>query len=66
MIKNKLPLSRYLHTLRVLDTATKIGYGNNFNDKEILQVQIAAILHDIGKTYSDEQIRKILSNNQLK
>lgn len=66
VIKNKLPLSRYLHTLRVLDTATKIGYGNNFNDKEILQVQIAAILHDIGKTYSDEQIRKILSNNQLK
>ena len=41
VIKNKLPLSRYLHTLRVLDTATKIGYGNNFNDKEIFQLQIA-------------------------
>lgn len=66
MIKNKLPKSRYLHTLRVLNTATKIGYGNNFNDKEILQLQIAAILHDIGKTYSDEQIKKILSNKQLK
>lgn len=65
MIKNKLPKSRYLHTLRVLSTATKIGYGNNFNDKQILQLQIAAILHDIGKMYSDKQIKKILSNKQL-
>ena len=66
MIKNKLPKSRYLHTLRVLNTATKIGYGNNFNDKQILQLQIAAILHDIGKTYSDNQIKKILLKEQLK
>ena len=41
MIKNKLPLSRYIHTLLVLDTTTKIGYENNFNDKEIFQLQIA-------------------------
>lgn len=60
MIKNKLSKSRYLHTLRVLNTATKIGYGNNFNDKQILQLQIAAILHDIGKMYDDKQIKKIL------
>lgn len=65
-ITNKLPKPRYLHTLRVLNTATEIGYGNNFNDKEILQLQIAATLHDIGKTYSDNQISKILSKKQLK
>lgn len=63
MIKDKLPKSRYLHTLRVLNTATKIGYGNNFNDKQILQLQIAAILHDIGKMYRDKQIKKILPKN---
>ena len=66
MIKDKLPKSRYLHTLRVLNTATKIGYGNNFNDKQILQLQIAAILHDIGKMYRDKQIKEILSKKQLK
>lgn len=41
MIKNKLPSSRYIHTSLVLDTTTKIGYENNFNDKEIFQLQIA-------------------------
>ena len=51
---------RYQHTLRVLDTITKIAVGNNFNDKEILQAQTAAILHDIAKQYSEEQLKTIL------
>ncbi len=64
-IKPYMSERRYLHTLRVLDTITKIAIGNKFNDKELLQAQTAAILHDIAKQYSEEKLKTILTDDEL-
>jgi len=56
---------RYEHTLRVIGTITQIASGNNFSDPDILKCQIAAALHDIAKQYSDQQLRTIISNDEL-
>lgn len=64
-IKNKLPKKRYLHTLRVLFTISKFAYGNNFTDSQILQAQIAAILHDVAKYLPEEKIKKMLTQKQI-
>lgn len=64
-IKPYMSERRYAHTMRVLDTITKIALGNNFNDQEVLQCQTAALLHDIAKQYTDQQLRSIVSNDEL-
>ena len=64
-IKNYMSERRYEHTLRVLATITQIAMGNNFSDGDILKCQIAAVLHDIAKQYSDQQLREIISNDEL-
>ncbi|MCQ3907644.1 MAG: bis(5'-nucleosyl)-tetraphosphatase (symmetrical) YqeK [Mycoplasmoidaceae bacterium] len=56
---------RYQHTLRVLDTITKIAMGNHFSDEEILKCQTAALLHDIAKKFNDQELRAIISNDEL-
>ncbi len=64
-IKPYMSQRRYEHTLRVLDTVTKIAQGNNFADEDVLRCQIAALLHDIAKQYSDQELRTIISNDEL-
>ena len=56
---------RYEHTLRVLDTITKIAMANHFSDEEILKCQTAALLHDIAKKMNDQELRTIVSNDEL-
>lgn len=56
---------RYQHTLRVLETVTKIAHGNHFSDEDVLRCQIAALLHDIAKQYTDQELRTIISNDEL-
>ncbi|MCQ3908087.1 MAG: bis(5'-nucleosyl)-tetraphosphatase (symmetrical) YqeK [Mycoplasmoidaceae bacterium] len=56
---------RYEHTIRVLDTVTKIAIGNNFADEDILKCQTAALLHDIAKRCNDQELRTIISNDEL-
>ncbi|MCQ2956654.1 MAG: bis(5'-nucleosyl)-tetraphosphatase (symmetrical) YqeK [Mycoplasmoidaceae bacterium] len=56
---------RYQHTLRVLDTVTKIAQSNNFTDEDILRCQTAALLHDIAKKMTDQELRSIISNDEL-
>lgn len=65
-ITNMLTQHRYLHTLRVLDTITSIAYANNFTDQDVLCAQIAAILHDIAKSWDYEQYLKLFSSAFLK
>lgn len=64
-IRPYLTQRRYEHTLRVLDTVTKIAMGNNFDDNDILRCQTAALLHDIAKNLSDQELRAIVSNDEL-
>lgn len=65
-IKPYMSERRYQHTLRVLETITKIAIGNNFSDQDILRCQIAAFLHDIAKQYSDAQLKTILTDEEIK
>lgn len=64
-IQSYMSQRRYEHTLRVLDTITKIALGNKFTDNELLQCQTAAMLHDIAKQYTDQQLRSVISNDEL-
>lgn len=64
-IKPYMTQRRYEHTIRVLDTITKIAQGNKFTDEEILKCQTAALLHDIAKKCSDQELRTIISNDEL-
>lgn len=56
---------RYQHTLRVLDTITKIATKNKWNDDDVLKCQSAALLHDIAKQLNDQELRAIISNDEL-
>lgn len=64
-IQSYMSERRYQHTLRVLSSITQFAMGNNFDDDDILRCQIAAILHDIAKQYTDQQLRSIISNDEL-
>lgn len=63
--KTYMTQRRYEHTLRVLETVTKIAQGNKFSDSDILRCQIAATLHDIAKKLDDHELRSIVSNDEL-
>ncbi|MBQ6970499.1 bis(5'-nucleosyl)-tetraphosphatase (symmetrical) YqeK [bacterium] len=65
-IADMLTEHRYQHTLRVLDTITTIAYANLFSEQDILRAQIAAILHDIAKSWEHEQYLKLFSPSFLK
>lgn len=64
-VKAYMSERRYEHTLRVLDTVTKIAQDNHFSDEDVLRCQIAALLHDIAKQYTDQELRTIISNDEL-
>ena len=64
-IKKYMSEYRYQHTLRVLDTITKIAIYNHFNDKDIWRCQIAGILHDIAKELSISRLKYLVSNKEL-
>lgn len=64
-IKKYMSEYRYCHTLRVLDTISKIAIYNNFNDKDIWRCQIAAILHDIAKELPMHKLQHLVSANEL-
>lgn len=64
-IKDYMSQRRYEHTLRVLDTITKIAMANSFSDDDVLKCQTAALLHDIAKRLDDQQLRAIVSNDEL-
>lgn len=65
-IKPYMSDRRYEHTTRVLDTITKIAIGNKFSDEELLQAQNAALLHDIAKQLTDEQLHLLLTEDEIK
>lgn len=64
-IKSYMSERRYLHTLRVLSTITQIAVGNRFSDTEIWRCQTAALLHDIAKQYTDQQLLTIMTNEEI-
>ena len=61
-LKNNLKPSRYGHTLGVVNTAIKIAeiYGE---DKS--KAEIAALCHDVAKNMSNEELRKLIDNENI-
>ena len=61
-LKNNLKPSRYGHTLGVVNTAIKLAeiYGE---DKS--KAEIAALCHDVAKNMSNEELRKLIDNENI-
>ena len=61
-LKNNLKPSRYEHTLCVDNTAIKLAeiYGE---DKS--KAEIAALCHDVAKNMSNEELRKLIDNENI-
>lgn len=59
-IKKSLGQERYLHSLSVLKSALKLAESFNLNLKKIKK---AALLHDIAKSKSKKELKKILKNS---
>lgn len=57
MLKNRLSMSRYEHTIRVLKAALELAEIYN---ADIGKVKKAAVLHDIAKNLEIDQIKNIL------
>lgn len=61
-LKKNLKPSRYGHTLGVVNTAIKLAetYGE---DKE--KAEIAALCHDVAKNMSEEELKKIIDDENI-
>ena len=61
-LKDNLKPSRYGHTLGVVNTAIKLAefYGEDKNKAEI-----AALCHDVAKNMSNDELRKIIDNENI-
>lgn len=57
-----LSKKRYLHTLGVEKAACYIG--SFFEDLDLSELAVAALLHDITKEYSEAEHQNILKNNE--
>lgn len=61
-LKNNLKPARYGHTLGVVNTAIKLAeiYGEDKNKAEM-----AALCHDVAKNMSDEELKKIIEEENI-
>ena len=61
-LKDNLKPSRYGHTLGVVNTAIRLAefYGEDKNKAEI-----AALCHDVAKNMSNDELRKIIDNENI-
>lgn len=62
LMKQKLPIDRYNHTLRVAETAVKLA---NLYDIHAKYVELAAIFHDIAKYWPREELKKVIQQSSL-
>ncbi len=62
IIKGKMPESRYIHTLGVMETAIHLAekYG-----EDVKKAEIAAIFHDYAKYCDEDEMRQIIVEQQL-
>lgn len=61
-LKDNLKPSRYGHTLGVVNTAIRLAefYGEDKNKAEI-----AALCHDVAKNMSNEELKKVIDNENI-
>ena len=59
-VMRQLSQKRYEHVLRVLTLADKIGQANHFDESEQYATAQAAILHDVARELSSEEMFKLV------
>lgn len=61
-IKGNLKEKRFIHTLGVVSVAKKLASLNGVSEEK---AEIAALSHDIAKNMSEEDMKKIISDNNI-
>ncbi len=62
-LKENLRENRFMHTLGVVSTSKKLASINNV---DVARAELAALLHDISKNISKEDMLKIMKKNDIK
>ncbi|MFS0780839.1 bis(5'-nucleosyl)-tetraphosphatase (symmetrical) YqeK [Bacillus sp. 1P06AnD] len=62
IVKDQLPEKRYLHSVRVMDTAIELAKRFGVDTKK---AEMAGILHDYAKYRPQEELRKIIEENNM-
>src|SRR5699024_576012 len=62
-IKNTLSEKRYAHTIRVVETAERLGKQYGEENKE--DIKLAAMLHDYAKCFTVETLKKNIKKYNL-
>lgn len=62
-LKKNLIESRYIHTLGVVKTAIELAKINNV---DINKAEIAALVHDVAKNKTIEELKNIIEKNNIK
>src|SRR5699024_4413922 len=62
-IKNTLSETRYAHTIRVVETAERLGKQYGEENKE--DIKLAAMLHDYAKCFTVETLKKNIKQYNL-
>lgn len=62
-LKKNINEARYIHTLGVVETATKLAKMNNVDEEK---AKIAALIHDMAKCMPKDKQFEILKNNGVK
>ena len=63
IVKSKMSLKRFTHTLGVVEMAGKLA---EINKADVEKCKLAALLHDICKEMDMEDIKNICKNNVSK
>lgn len=56
VVQEALTSTRFAHVERVVETAAAIAKANDFTAEELGQLRLAALLHDIAREYSREEL----------
>src|SRR5699024_12362452 len=62
-IKNTLSEKRYAHTIRIVETAERLGKQYGEENKE--DIKLAAMLHDYAKCFTVETLKKNIKKYNL-
>ncbi|AYE34830.1 bis(5'-nucleosyl)-tetraphosphatase (symmetrical) YqeK [Clostridium septicum] len=62
-LKNNLVESRFNHTLGVVETSIKLA---KINDVDLNKAKIAALIHDVAKNKTVDEMKKIIDENKIK
>ncbi|MGL5439291.1 MAG: bis(5'-nucleosyl)-tetraphosphatase (symmetrical) YqeK [Filifactoraceae bacterium] len=63
ILKSELSAKRFDHTMRVVETAIKIGEVYNMN---LNNIKLAALLHDCAKNYAEQELMDLSIRNNVK